>query len=137
MLFTSSECNWVKYWEASSWIPQKLPLYCVVSSCRWKENIWALTIYKAVYTFTHQESGLEMRIFWFQIHCSFHKTILLLLIWKDWCWWPAMISELKTLLRNRFSIVSTALLHYAGICFDIFRMSKNVRPRMLNVTEVE
>lgn len=48
-----------------------------------------------------------------------------------------MISELKTLLRNRFSIVSTALLNHAGICFDIFRMSKNVRPRMLNVTEIE
>lgn len=39
--------------------------------------------------------------------------------------------------KNSFSIVSTALLHWAGMCFDIFRMSKNVRPRRLNVTEIE
>ena len=38
---------------------------------------------------------------------------------------------------NRFSVASTALLYCAGVCFDIFRMSKNVRPRLVNVTEIE
>ena len=38
---------------------------------------------------------------------------------------------------NRFSVASTALLHCAGVYFDIFRMSKNVRPRLVNVTEIE
>lgn len=44
-----------------------------------------------------------------------------------WSWWPAVISELKELLKNRFSVVFTALLYYARMCFDIFRMSKHVR----------
>ena len=38
---------------------------------------------------------------------------------------------------NRFSIASTALLHCAGVCFDIFRMSKNVRPRLVTVTKIK
>lgn len=46
-----------------------------------------------------------------------------------------MISELKELLKNRFSVF-TALLHCARLCFDIFRMSKHVRHRMVNVTGI-